>query len=259
MRRSEKRPAKQHQRKIRRGDGFVDERRYGKRSHSQRRARCNGRHFRRFALHHLAKNHERARKKHRAGQRDKRPEVHPLIGPERDQNAKEIHREHRPYVGGGALFQEPAHLQNGDDGHAEDDDVELGQGKMRDREKDKRLSKDLNNPPQEMQRRPVHDQGSPLRVVPVLQDGEKNEEDRCGQELDAHDLKDGIVAREEFTRRVEAGEKQESRRRKQDAENSRGNHHGLTCRFVDRLSRLANFDIAHGLTVSGSRAFSANS
>jgi hypothetical protein len=24
----------------------------------------------------------------------------------------------------------------------------------------------------------------------------------------------------------------------------------MTCRFVDRLTRLANFDIAHGLTVS---------
>jgi hypothetical protein len=77
-----------------------------------------------------------------------------------------------------------------------------------------------------MQPRPVHDQGAPLRVAPVFQDGEKNEQDRCGHELDTHDLKDGIVAREEFTRGVKAGEKQVRRRRKQDAENSRWNHKG---------------------------------
>ena len=77
---------------------------------------------------------------------------------------------------------------------------------MRDGKKDERLSEDLNNPPQDMQRRPGHDQSSPPRVVPVFQDGENNEEDSCGHELDEHDLKDGVVSREEFARRVEAGE-----------------------------------------------------
>ena len=87
---------------------------------------------------------------------------------------------------------------------------------MRDGEKDERLSEDLNDPPQEMQRRPVHAQRLPRSLVHVLQNGKQHEQHRRGCELDAHDLKDGVVPGKKFARRVEAGEKQERRRRKQD-------------------------------------------